>query len=85
MILTYVISHAHSYIIDYDDENVKALFTEADWNELTKELVRYGKKTLSELRNSVMTSYLQDGTTYDINKHYNQEWIQMALVNLYKI
>ncbi|CAG8515228.1 12442_t:CDS:2 [Ambispora leptoticha] len=93
--------HAHSYIINYDDENVKALFTETEWNELTedrikvpavpleiaKELARYGKKTLSELRNSVMTSYLQDGTIYDINKHYNQEWIQMAvrtLVNLYE-
>jgi hypothetical protein len=100
-ILTYVISHAHSYIIDYDDENVKALFTKAEWNELTedrigipavpreiaKELVKYGKKTLSELRNSVMTSYLQDGTIYNINTHYNQEWIQMAvrtLVNLYE-
>ncbi|POG68727.1 hypothetical protein GLOIN_2v1633430 [Rhizophagus irregularis DAOM 181602=DAOM 197198] len=93
--------HAHSYIINYDDENVKALFTQTEWNELTEdriripgvpreigeELVRYGKKTLSELRNSVLTSYLQDGTIYDINKHYNQEWIQMAvrtLVNLYE-
>lgn len=101
VILTYVISHAHSYIINYDDENVKALFTQTEWNELTEdriripgvpreigeELVRYGKKTLSELRNSVLTSYLQDGTIYDINKHYNQEWIQMAvrtLVNLYE-
>ncbi|CAB4411976.1 unnamed protein product [Rhizophagus irregularis] len=93
--------HAHSYIINYDDENVKALFTQTEWNELTEdriripgvpreigeELARYGKKTLSELRNSVLTSYLQDGTIYDINKHYNQEWIQMAvrtLVNLYE-
>ncbi|CAG8600424.1 11578_t:CDS:10, partial [Acaulospora morrowiae] len=94
--------HAHSYIINYDDENVKALFTETEWNELTEdriripavpceigeELVRYGKKkTLSELRNSVLTSYLKDGAIYDINKHYNQEWIQMVLrtlVNLYE-
>ncbi|CAI2190887.1 20376_t:CDS:2 [Funneliformis geosporum] len=94
--------HAHSYIINYDDEDVKALFTKTEWDELTEdriripavpreigeELVRYGKqKTLSELRNSVLTSYLQDGTIYDINKHYDKEWIQMAvrtLVNLYE-
>ncbi|CAG8456607.1 3157_t:CDS:10 [Funneliformis mosseae] len=84
-----------------DMEHEQALFTEAEWNELTedriripavpheiaKELMRYRKTTLSELRNSVMTSYLQDGTIYNINKHYDQEWIQMAvrtLVNLYE-
>ncbi|CAG8448703.1 11723_t:CDS:10 [Funneliformis caledonium] len=75
-----------------DMEHEQALFTEAEWNELTedrirfpavpheiaKELMRYRKTTLSELRNSVMTSYLQDGTIYNINKHYDQEWIQMA-------
>ncbi|CAI2191543.1 2590_t:CDS:2, partial [Funneliformis geosporum] len=86
--------HAHSYIINYDDENVNELFTEMEWNELTEdririsavlreireELVIYGKKkTLSELYNSVLTSYLQDRTIYDINKHYNQEWIQMVI------
>ncbi|RIA85121.1 hypothetical protein C1645_741827 [Glomus cerebriforme] len=27
--------HAHSYIIDYDDEEIKALFNDVEWEELT--------------------------------------------------
>ncbi|CAG8629254.1 15736_t:CDS:10, partial [Funneliformis mosseae] len=93
--------HAHSYIVDYDDENVKSLFTDIEWEELTKdrigvpdvpseivkEMAKYGKKTLKELRTIVMTSYLKDDETYDISKHYDKEWIQTAmraLCNLYE-
>ncbi|CAB5190989.1 unnamed protein product [Rhizophagus irregularis] len=63
--------HAHSYIINYDDENVKALFTQTEWNELTEDRIRIPgvpREIGEEL-------------------HYNQEWIQMAvrtLVNLYE-
>ncbi|RGB37404.1 hypothetical protein C1646_813355 [Rhizophagus diaphanus] len=32
--------HAHSYIINFDDENVKALFTQTEWNELTEDRIR---------------------------------------------
>ncbi|RHZ46207.1 hypothetical protein Glove_629g20 [Diversispora epigaea] len=92
--------HAHSYIVDFDDEDIKALFTDSEWKELTKdrigvppisqeitkELARYGKSTLEDLRTKTMTSYLEE-EKYDICKHYDKEWIQLAirtLVNLYE-
>ncbi|CAG8530416.1 17627_t:CDS:10, partial [Acaulospora morrowiae] len=91
--------HAHSYIVNFDDENVKALFTDSEWKELTedrigvpiishdiaKELARYEKNTLEGLRIVTMTSFLKE--KYDIRKHYDKEWIQLAvrtLVNLYE-
>ncbi|KAF0399780.1 c2h2-type zinc finger transcription factor [Gigaspora margarita] len=88
--------HAHSYIIDYDDTEVRALFTETEWKELTddrlgvpsipvdiaKELSTYKKKTLEELRKVSMTSYLQDNVKYNIHQHYDNEWIQLAVRNL---
>ncbi|CAI2184769.1 8552_t:CDS:2 [Funneliformis geosporum] len=93
--------HAHSYIVDFDDEDIKALFDEEEWKELTKdpigippvpheiakELTKYGKNTLKELRAVVMAPYLKEKEEYDVNKHYEQEWIQMALrtlCNLYE-
>lgn len=98
---TIIISHAHSYIVDFDDEDIKALFDEEEWKELTKdrievppvphdiakELTKYGKQTLKELRAVVMTPYLKEKEEYDVNKHYELEWIQMALrtlCNLYE-
>nr|AMJ52384.1 hypothetical protein [Rhizophagus clarus] len=97
----YIFSHAHSYIVDFDDEDIKALFGEEEWKELTKdrigvppvphdiakELTKYGKKTLKELRAVVLTPYLKENEEYDVNKHYELEWIQMALrtlCNLYE-
>ncbi|RIB09663.1 hypothetical protein C2G38_2107982, partial [Gigaspora rosea] len=88
--------HAHSYIVDFDDEDVRVLFTDTEWNELTKdrigvpsvprdiaeELAKYGSKTLKELRTKVMKSYLKDEEEYDVQKHYNQEWIQMTMRTL---
>ncbi|CAI2197966.1 17774_t:CDS:2, partial [Funneliformis geosporum] len=93
--------HAHSYIINCEDANIKSLFSKTEWEELTvdrlgvppipqdiaKELSRYGTKTLGELRKVVMTPYLQDKVTYDVQQHCELEWIQMAvrtLVNLYE-
>ncbi|CAG8789364.1 1639_t:CDS:2, partial [Racocetra fulgida] len=93
--------HAHSYIVDYDNENIRSLFSEIEWKELifdrlsvpslsqeiASELTRYGTKSLGELREIVTAPYLQDGDVYDVQKHYNLEWIQMsirALVNLYE-
>lgn len=29
--------HAHSYIVNFDDENIKALFTDEEWKELTED------------------------------------------------
>ncbi|CAJ0880039.1 7781_t:CDS:2 [Entrophospora sp. SA101] len=29
--------HTHLYIVDFDDENIKALFTDSEWKELTKD------------------------------------------------
>ncbi|RHZ44567.1 hypothetical protein Glove_718g6 [Diversispora epigaea] len=88
--------HAHSYIVDFDDEDVRVLFTDEEWNELTKdrigvpafprdvaeELAKYGSKTLKELRTKVMKSYLKNEEEYDVHKHYNQEWIQMTMRTL---
>ncbi|CAG8722892.1 8006_t:CDS:2, partial [Cetraspora pellucida] len=88
--------HAHSYIVDFDDEDVRVLFTDTEWNELTKdrigvpsvprdiaeELAKYGSKTLKELRTKVMKSYLKDEEEYDVQKHYNREWIQMTMRTL---
>ncbi|RIA83882.1 hypothetical protein C1645_860121 [Glomus cerebriforme] len=84
-----------NYVKDIDDEH------EMEWEELTvdrlgvpsipqdiaKELARYGKKSLGKLRKIVTTPYLQDGVTYDVQQHYDLEWIQLAvraLVNLYE-
>ncbi|CAG8836109.1 5247_t:CDS:2, partial [Gigaspora margarita] len=88
--------HAHSYNIDYDDTEVKALFTETEWQELTydrlgapsipvdiaKELLTYKKKILKELRKVSMASYLQDNVKYNIHQHYDNEWIQLSVRNL---
>ncbi|CAG8465723.1 2740_t:CDS:2 [Paraglomus occultum] len=88
--------HTHSYIVDFDDEDVKALFTDEEWNELTKdrievpsfprdiaeELAKYGSKTLKELRTKVMKSYLKEEEEYDVHKHYNRERIQMTMRTL---
>ncbi|CAG8658003.1 8841_t:CDS:2, partial [Paraglomus brasilianum] len=86
--------HAHSYIVDYDDEEIKALFTDVEWEELmkdrigipsisldiAKELAKYDKNTLEDLCATVMTSYLKDGEKYDAHKHHDQEWIQLAIL-----
>ena len=91
-----MISHAHSYIVDFDDEIVRALFTDKEWNKLIKdqngvpsvphdiaeELLKYGSKTLEELHMKVMKSYLKDDEEYDVQKHYDQEWIQMTMRTL---
>ncbi|CAG8584893.1 2685_t:CDS:10 [Diversispora eburnea] len=88
--------HTHSYIVDFDDKDVKALFTDEEWNELTKdrievpsfprdiaeELAKYGSKSLKELRTKVMKSYLKEEEEYDVHKHYNREWIQMTMRTL---
>ncbi|CAJ0904967.1 226_t:CDS:1, partial [Entrophospora sp. SA101] len=31
--------HAHSYIIDYNDSDVKALFNDDEWRELTNDRI----------------------------------------------
>ena len=54
---------------------------------LQKELTKYRKKTLKELCAIAMIPYLKDKEEYDVNKHYELEWIQMALrtlCNLYE-
>lgn len=54
---------------------------------IVKELSKYAKKTLRELRQTVMTSYLQDDVEYDAQQHYDMEWIQTSvrtLTNLYE-
>ena len=56
-------------------------------HNITKELAKYGKDTLEDLRTAVMTSYLEDGEKYDTRKHRDQEWVQLAiwiLVDLYE-
>ncbi|CAG8673968.1 7940_t:CDS:2, partial [Acaulospora morrowiae] len=82
--------------MDYEQKIVRALFTDKEWNELIKdrngvpsvprdiaeELSKYGSKTLKELRTKVMKSYLKDDEEYDVQKHYNREWIQMTMRTL---
>ncbi|KAG9290229.1 hypothetical protein G9A89_022205 [Geosiphon pyriformis] len=85
--------HAHSYIINYDDQEIRELFSEEEWKELTKdqlgipvvpldiakEVSKYGNKDLKELREAIMTSYLPRDVPYDHNQHYDLEWIHMAI------
>ena len=47
--------------------------------DIAKELSRYGKDSLEDLRTAVMTSYLNDDEKYDVRKHHNQEWVQLAI------
>ncbi|CAG8578243.1 1620_t:CDS:10 [Diversispora eburnea] len=75
---------------------MNTLFTDKEWSELIKdrnvvpsvprdiaeELSKYGSKTLKELRTKVMKSYLKDDEEYDVQKHYNREWIQMTMRTL---
>ncbi|CAG8504367.1 10506_t:CDS:2, partial [Scutellospora calospora] len=64
--------HAHSYIVDFDNENIKALFIDSEWKELTKD--RIGVPII-----------LHD-IIKELAK-YKKEWIQLAirtLVNLYE-
>ncbi|CAG8505091.1 9773_t:CDS:2 [Gigaspora rosea] len=56
-------------------------------HEIAKELTKYKKKTLKELHAVVIEPYLKEKEEYNVNKHYEQEWIQIALqtlCNLYK-
>ncbi|RIA93479.1 hypothetical protein C1645_819336 [Glomus cerebriforme] len=84
---------AHSYIIDCDDQNIKKLFNDEEWMELTKdhlgipqvpldiasEIAKYGNKNLKQLREAVMKSYLPSNVSYDNDQHSDLEWIQMAI------
>ncbi|KAF0495223.1 c2h2-type zinc finger transcription factor [Gigaspora margarita] len=88
-------------LVDFDDEDIKTLFDEEEWKELTKdpirippipheiakELTKYRKKILKELRAVIIALYLKEKEEYDVNKHYEREWIQMTLrtlCNLYE-
>ncbi|CAG8533772.1 5223_t:CDS:2 [Cetraspora pellucida] len=74
---------------------VKALFSEEDWIELTKkpllpsveyevgkELAKYMKENLTELRQEIMCNFLKEGEVYDPKEHYLKEWIQLTLRHL---
>ena len=77
------------------------MFSDEEWKELTDdrlgipnvpsniatEIAKYGNKSLRELRNAVMTSYLPDNVPYDSSQHYDLEWIQTSIrtiVSLYE-
>ncbi|RIB18984.1 hypothetical protein C2G38_2036455 [Gigaspora rosea] len=82
------------------NKDIKPLFDEEEWKELTKDPIgippisheiakenEVQKKSLKELRAVVMEPYLKEKEEYDVNKHYEQEWTQMALrtlCNLYE-
>ncbi|CAG8744646.1 12546_t:CDS:2, partial [Funneliformis caledonium] len=87
--------HAHSFIICDHDDKIKALFSKEDRKELTKkpslpsvdyeigkELAKYMKEDLVELRQEVMCNFLKDKEFYDPKKHYLKEWIQVTLRHL---
>ncbi|CAG8600688.1 9538_t:CDS:2 [Paraglomus occultum] len=92
--------HTHSFIICDHDDKTKALFSKEDWKELTKkpplpsvdyeigkELAKYMKESLTELRQEVMCNFLKENEIYDPKKHYLKEWIQVTLrllCNLYE-
>ncbi|CAI2183648.1 201_t:CDS:2 [Funneliformis geosporum] len=88
-------SHAHSFIICDHDDKIKTLFSKEDWKELTKkpslpyvdykigkELVKYMKEDLAQLRQEVMRNFLKEDEVYDPKEHYFKEWIQIALRHL---
>ncbi|CAB5373700.1 unnamed protein product [Rhizophagus irregularis] len=93
-------SHAHSFIICDHDDKMKTLFSKEDWKELTKkpslppvdyeigkELAKYMKDDLAQLREEVMRSLLKVNEIYDPMEHYFKEWIQITmrhLCNLYE-
>ncbi|CAB4412974.1 unnamed protein product [Rhizophagus irregularis] len=93
-------SHAHSFIICDHDDKMKTLFSKEDWKELTKkpslppvdyeigkELAKYVKDDLAQLREEVMRSFLKVNEVYDPMEHYFKEWIQITmrhLCNLYE-
>ncbi|CAI2192695.1 5983_t:CDS:2, partial [Funneliformis geosporum] len=84
---------AHSYIINCDDQEIKELFNDEEWTELTKdhfgipqvpldiarEIAKYGNKNLKQLREIVMKSFLPDNVSYDNDLHSDLEWIQMTI------
>jgi len=73
--------------MEWEELTVDRLGVPSIPQDIAKELARYGKKSLGELRKIVTTPYLQDGVTYDVQQHCDLEWIQLAvraLVNLYE-
>ncbi|CAJ0904638.1 3651_t:CDS:2, partial [Entrophospora sp. SA101] len=79
--------HAHSYIIDYNDSDVKALFNDDEWRELTndrigiptipdeiaKELSKYAKNSLGTLVN------LYENINSPLIRYQYESWFTVAL------
>ncbi|CAI2185302.1 102_t:CDS:2, partial [Funneliformis geosporum] len=88
----------HSFIIDTTDGNIKNLFSEAEWKEIMNvnkktvlaidkdigtHLMSYKNKTPSEMRAHIMKLWLN--TTYNIENHFDFQYIHMYAVNIWGI
>ncbi|CAG8717201.1 8850_t:CDS:2, partial [Funneliformis mosseae] len=50
--------------------------------KIGKELAKYMKEDLAQLRQEVMRNFLKEDEVYDPKKHYFKEWIQITLRHL---
>ncbi|CAG8606884.1 9285_t:CDS:2, partial [Diversispora eburnea] len=86
---------AHSFIVDTSDDDIKNLFTEEEWEEITnankkavpsidknlvEHLLKYKKKTISEMRAHVMNPWLT--TTYNPEQHFNYQYVHLVFTYL---
>ncbi|CAG8632796.1 3026_t:CDS:2, partial [Acaulospora colombiana] len=86
---------AHSFIIDTSDDNIKNLFTKKEWEKImnnnkktvpgidenmAKHLLKYKKKTPSEMRAHVMKPWLE--TIYRQEQHFDYQYIHQVFTYL---
>jgi hypothetical protein len=87
------------WVIDLENQTMKGWFTSEEWREIMKEvptlqqpslefaksLTRfYGVKTTTELREKVMTTrFLPEGVSYDRDIHFDLEWAELAVIDLF--
>ncbi|RUS27504.1 hypothetical protein BC938DRAFT_483149 [Jimgerdemannia flammicorona] len=88
-------SLTHSWVIDLDNHEVTSLFSPADWKEISsqtlslpqldilmaKSVSRFARvMTTSGLREILeTTSYRSKDEPYDHEKHYDAEWVDLAM------
>ncbi|CAG8715188.1 7630_t:CDS:2, partial [Funneliformis mosseae] len=83
----------HSFIINDADADVKGLFSDVEWKEITgsevKEnlkiglslrdlMIKYTVKSIKELRKIIYEPFILDGSEYDKNLHHDLDFINYA-------
>ncbi|CAG8723353.1 9776_t:CDS:2, partial [Funneliformis caledonium] len=74
--------YAHSYIVDFDDEDIKALFDEEEWKELTKDrigVLPVPHDIAKELTKSKWHCNLYENVDAPLIRSQYEDWFIVAL------